>query len=163
MIPGLKPFPLEHSPKDFGNVKLRGIGRQEEKMQSSSLPYVTKCEQSFSPVYGRVVKHDHGLASYGHGEVVKEANHRVGINAFHCCEPMCMTTAVNHGEAVEPGSPPGWYVNVFLGEFPAVWYIRFLTDMGFISVIKVYGTFVPQPFKLLQLPKLVLEILRQCA
>ena len=33
--------------------------------------------------------------------------------------------------------------------------------MGFISVIKVYGTFVPQPFKLLQLPKLVLVELRR--
>ena len=33
--------------------------------------------------------------------------------------------------------------------------------MGFISVIKVYGTFAPQPFKLLQLPKLVLVELRR--
>ena len=161
IISRLKPFALEHTPKDFGYVKLRGIWREEEKMQPSSLPYVTKCEQSFSPVYRGVVKHDHGLSPDGHGEVVQKSDHCVGINAFPGCKPMGMTTPVNHGEAVEPCSPPGRYVNIFLGEFPAVWHVCFLTDMGFISVIKVYGTFVPQPFKLLQLPKLVLVELRR--
>ena len=130
-------------------------------MQPPLLPYVPKCEQSFGPVYGRIVKYDHGLAPDGHGEVVQKTDHRVGINAFPACEPMGMTTAVNHGEAVEPRSSLRRYVNVFFGKFPAVWHICFLTDMGFISVIKVYGTFVPQPFKLLQLPKLVLVELRR--
>ena len=161
IISRLKPFPLEHPPKNLGDVKLRRIWRQEEKMQPSLLPYVPKCEQSFGPVYGRIVKHDHGLAPDGHGEVVQKTDHRVGINAFPACEPMGMTTAVNHGEAVEPRSSLRRYVNVFFGKFPAVWHICFLTDMGFISVIKVYGTFVPQPFKLLQLPKLVLVELRR--
>lgn len=73
-------------------------------MQSSFLPYVPKCEQSFCSVYGRIVKHDYGLVPDGHGEIVLKTNHRVGINAFPCRAPMSMTTVVNHGEAVESRS-----------------------------------------------------------
>ena len=80
-------------------------------MQSSFLPYVPKCEQFFGSVYGRIVKHDYGLAPDVHGEVVQKTNHRVSINAFPSCEPIGMTTTVNHGEAVEPLSPLGRNIN----------------------------------------------------
>lgn len=161
IVSWLKPFSLEHPPKDFCYVELRGIRRQKEKMQPSPLPYATECEQSFSPVYGCVVKHDYGLAPDGHGEVVKERDHGVGIDAPPSREPMGMATSVNHGEAVEPGSVLGRDVNVFLGEFPTVRNIRFLTNMGFVPIIKVYGTVVPQAFKLLQLTQLMLVELRR--
>lgn len=134
----LEPFSLEHPPKNLSYVKLRGIRRQEEKIQSSFLPYVPKCEQFFGSVYGRIVKHDYGLAPDVHGEVVQKTNHRVSINAFPCCEPIGMTTTVNHGEAVEPRSPLGRNINVFLGKFPAVRHIRFLTNMRLVPIIKVY-------------------------
>ncbi len=152
----LKPFSLEHPPKNLGDVKLWRIRRHEEKMQSSFLPYVTKCEQSFCLVYGRIVKHDHGLALNGYGEVVKKTNHFVRIDASSGCTPMGMAMAVNHGEAVEPGPSLGRDINVFLGKFPAIRHIRLLTNMGFVPIIKVYGSVLPQPFKLLQLPQLIL-------
>ena len=68
IISRLKLFSLEYPLKCLGCVKLRGIGRQEEKTQPSFLPYATKCEPSFSPVCGGVVRHDHGLSP---GQYVK--------------------------------------------------------------------------------------------
>lgn len=69
--------------------------------------------------------------------------------------------AVNHGETVKPRSALGRDMNVFFGELPTAWHVCLLTNMGLISAIKVYGTFAPQPFKLLQLPKLVSVELRR--
>lgn len=159
---GLKPFPLEHTPKNLGDVKLWEIRRHEEKMQSYFLTYVSKHELSFSQVYGCVVKHDYGLALNGYGEVVKKTNHFVRIDASPSCEPMVMTMAVNHhGEAVEPGSSLRRNINVFLGKIPAIRHISLLTNMGFILIIKVYETVLPQPFNLLLLQQLILVELRR--
>lgn len=95
------------------------------------------------------------------GKIIEESDHGIRVNAFLCHEPVCPAMAVNHGETVKPRSALGRDMNVFFGELPTAWHVCLLTNMGLISAIKVYGTFAPQPFKLLQLPKLVSVELRR--
>lgn len=161
VIPWLQPFSLEHSPKNLGYVQMWGIWWQKENMQSSFLPQFAKCEQFLSPMYRSIVKYDDRLPVNAQRETVQEANHCISINAFRGCEPMHPAIAVNHGEAIESCATLGWNVNVLFGEFPSVWNVGILTEMGLVSVIKVYGAVVPQLFKLLQLPNLILVELRR--
>lgn len=39
IVRGLYPLPFEHSPESLRNIEMMGIRRQEEKIQSSFLPY----------------------------------------------------------------------------------------------------------------------------
>lgn len=161
VISRLKLFPLEHPPKYLGNVKMWRIRGKEEQVQSSLLPQLAQGEQFLCPMYRCVVKHDDGLTFNGHGEVVQIANNHLCINVFSCCEPIGSAMTVNHGEAVEPFATLRGDVNVFLGKFPAVWHIGFLAKMGLVSIIKINRTVLPQPFKLLQLPKFIVVELRR--
>lgn len=161
VVTRLKPFPFEHSPKHLSDVQMWRIWWQEEKVQTSFFPQRTQGEQLFRPVNGGVVKHYDRLALDGEREAVKKVNHPVGIYAFVCSKPMCPAMPIHHGEAVEPCAALRRYIDILFGKFPAVGHIRLLTNMGFISIVEVYLTFMPQLFKLLQLPKFVLVELRR--
>lgn len=161
VVTWLNPFSFKHSPKNLGDIELWGIWRKEEQVQPSLLPQSTKGEQLPCPVYWRIVKHDNRLLLDSQRETVKEADHSVCVNAVCSCEPVRPAVAVNHGEAVESRTTLGRNINVFLVELPSVRDISLLTKVGLVSIIKFYGTVMPQLFKLLQLPKLVLVELRR--
>lgn len=58
IVAWLNPFSFEHTPKDFGNIKVQRIWRQKDNMQSSLFSQFVQCKQSFSPVSRSIVKDD---------------------------------------------------------------------------------------------------------
>lgn len=144
VVTWLNPFSFEHSPKNLGNVELWRMRWNEELVQSSPFPQLTEREQFPCPMYRRIVKYNDSLPVNGQREIVKEADHCVCVNAACRREPACPTLAVNHGEAVEPRTSLRRDVNVFLVKLPSVRHTGILAKMGFVSVIKFYGTVMPQ-------------------
>lgn len=51
IVRGLYPLPFEHSPESLSNIEMRGIRRQEEKIQSSFLPDLSHFLHIFAPVH----------------------------------------------------------------------------------------------------------------
>lgn len=161
IITRLQPFAFEQTPKYLGDVEMRRIRRKKEDMHPALLPQWPKLKQFSGSMDRGVVEHNHGFSLNCKREVIQITDYRICINAVFCCKPGCATSAVNHGEAIHTFTTLRWDINIFLGKFPSVWNIGFFKKMGFISVVKVNSAVIPQLFKLLQLPKLILVELRQ--
>ena len=82
----LYPLPFDHSPnspKSLCNVEMRGIRKQEEKIKSPCLPYLSHFLHMLASVHFGIVKHDeHVLPPYCKGEHVKEISDALGCHAF---------------------------------------------------------------------------------
>lgn len=163
IVRGLYPLSFEHSPKSLCNVEMRGIRRQEEKIQSSFLPVLSHFFHISTPVYLGIVKYDKCVLPYCKGEPVKEISDTFGCHAFCGTEAVIPTVIVNHSPDVEPCAPVRRNGYVLSGELPAVWHVSFGTREATVSEIEINETVTILLFKLLQLLLLIsVELRRGC-
>ncbi len=163
IIRRLYPVPLEHSPKSFGNIEMRGIRRQEEKVKSTFLPYHSHFLHILASVYLGIVKHDERIFPYCKGEPVKEIRDAFGCHAFGGTKAMIPAAVINHSPDIEFCASIRWNGDIFTGELPAVWHISFGTSEASVSEIEIDKTFTVLLFKLLQLHLLIsVELRRGC-
>ncbi len=165
IIRRLYPLPLVHSPKSLGNVEMRGIRRQEEKVKSPYLSYLSHFLHILASVYFGVVKHDECVLPYCKGEPVNEIRYAFGCHAFGGTEAMIPAVVVNHSPDIESCAPGRWNGDVLTGKLPAVWHISFGTSTSEASVskIEVNKAFTTLTFKFLLLLLLIsVELRRGC-
>ena len=161
IVGGLNPFAFEDSPESLGNVKMRGIRRQEEKIKASFLPDSSHFHHKFTTMYLGIVKHNECSLFDGHGEFVKEVSHFFSRDTFSSTEPLVVAFVAYHTEDIEPFSLLGWNRNLLPWECPSIWDITLGTHMALIAEIKVYQIVVKLTHKLLQLLQLILIELRR--
>lgn len=163
IVRGLYPLPFEHSPENLRNVEMRGIRRQEEKIQISFLPDLSHFLHVFAPVYFGIVKYDECVLPYCKGEPVEEIRDKFGCHAFCGTESVISAVVVNHSPDVEPCAPVRRNGDVLSGELPAVWHVSLGTCKAPVSEIEINETVTVQLFKLLQLLLLIsVELRRWC-
>ena len=164
IIRRLYPLPLEHSPKSLGNVEMRGIRRQEEKVKSPFLPYFSHFLHILASVYFGVVKHDECVLPYCKGEPANEILYAFGCHAFGGTEAMIPAVVVNHSPDIESCATGRWNGDVLTGKLPAVWHISFGTSEASVSKIEVNKAFTILTSKLLPLLLLIsVELRRGCS
>ena len=74
------PFPFHHPPQSFGNIQMRGIGRQIEKKKSPFLPYWAHLFHLFTSMNGGVIKYNKCLFYEPEGKAIEKADNLPGIN-----------------------------------------------------------------------------------
>lgn len=159
----LYPLPFELSPKSLRNVEMRGIRRQEEKVKSPFLPYLSHFLHMLASVHFGIVKHYERVLPYCKGEPVNEIRDAFGCHAFGGTEAMVLAVVVNHSPDIEPCAPVRWNGDVFIGKLPAVRHISFGTCEAPVSKIEINKTFTVLLLTLLQLLLLLsVELRRGC-
>lgn len=163
IIRGLYPLTLEHSPESLRNVEMRGIRRQEEKVQSPFLPDLSHFLHIFAAMYLGIVKHDECVLPYCKGEPVKEIRDALGCHAIGGAEAVVVTVIVNHSPDIESCASVRGNGDVLSGELPSVWHVSFCTSEAPVSEIEIDEAFTVLLFKLLQLLLLIsVELRRGC-
>lgn len=163
IIRRLDPLLLKHSPKGLGNVQMRGIRRQEEKVKTPFLPNLSHFPHIFASVNLCVVKHNECVLSYYKGEPVKEICDSFGSHAFGGTETVIAAVVVNHSPDIEPCASVRGNGDVFPRKLPAVWHIPFGTGEASIHEIEVNKAVTVLLFELLQLLLLIsVELRRGC-
>lgn len=157
----LNPFAFEDSPESLGNVKMRRIRWQEEKVKASFLPNPAHIHHKLTTMYSGIVKHNECLLFEGHGESVKEVSHFFSRNTFCSAESLIVAVIAYHTEDIESLPLLGWDRNFLPWECPAIGDITLGADMALIAEIKVYQFVVKLTHKLLQLLQLILIELRR--
>lgn len=117
---------------------MRRVRRQEKQEQAPVFPCLTLRHDLAVTVYGRVVKHDDGLARNPQGEVVHESDEPVGVDALRGVKPVIDVVPARHAEDVQPPGLLAWYVHVLITEFPTVWHVPLCADMALIGKEQVY-------------------------
>lgn len=159
----LDPLTLEHSPKSLGNVQMRGIRRQEEKVKAPFLPNLSHFLHVFASVNLGIVKHDECVLPYCKGEPVKEIRDPFGCHALGGAETMVSAVVVNHSPDIEPCSSVRGNGDVLSGELPAVWHVPLGTSEASVSEIEIDKTVTVLLFRLLQFLLLIsVELRRGC-
>lgn len=156
-----EPFAFEYSPQSLSNIQVRTIWRQEKEEQSSFLPNRSEFGNEFSPMDTCIVKNDKCILLDLEGKSVKKVCDLVGCNAFGGREAFITVITVNHSKNVEPIASLGRYIDIFIGELPAVRHISLSADMALITVIKVYESIICLSFEFLQLLGLIRIELRR--
>lgn len=163
IICGLYPLPLEYSPKSLGNVEMRRIRRQEEKVKSPLLPNLSHFLHILASMYLGIVKHDECVPLYCKREPVKEIRDAFGCHAFGRTEAMIPTFVVNHSPDIEPCASVRRNGDVFSWKLPSIWHVSFSTSEASVSKIEVDKAVTVLLFKLLQLLLLIsVELRRGC-
>ena len=91
----LNPFAFEDSPKSLGNVKMRRIWRQEEKIKASFLPNPAHFHHKLTAMYSGIIKHNECLLFDGHGESIKEVSHFLSRDTFSSAESLIVAVIVH--------------------------------------------------------------------
>lgn len=157
----LNPFAFKDSPKCLGNVKMRRIRRQEEKIKSSLFPYTAHFHHVFTTMYSGVIEHNKRFLPNSHGESVKEVGHFFSRDTLGRAESLVIAFVAEHAENIKSFLLLRRNADVLPRECPSIGNITFGTHMAFISKIKVYQPAVELMHKLLQLLQLILIELRR--
>lgn len=156
-----EPFTFEYAPQRFGDVEMWAIWRQEEKEQSSFLPYRSEFSDEFPAMNAGIVKDNKSVFFNTKRKSVEKVHNFVRSNALLRGKALMAVVPVNHSEDIEPMRPLGRDEGILTAELPAVRHVSFGTDMALVSKVKVYESFFCLCFEFLQLLGLVRVELRR--
>lgn len=161
IVPRSKPFTFEYAPQRLGYVEMRAVWRQEEKEQSTFLPYRPEFCDELPSMNTGVVKDNKSVFFNTEGKSVEKVRNLVRSDALLSGKALIAIVPVDHSEDIEPMCPLGRDEDILTAELPAVRHIPLSTDMALIGKIKVYEFVFCLYFEFLQLLGLVRIELRR--
>lgn len=156
-----EPFTFEYAPQRFCYVEMRAVWRQEEKGQSTFLPYRSEFSDEFPAVNAGVVKNKKSVFFNTEGKSVEKVRNLVRSNTLLSEKALIAVIPVNHSEDIEPMRPLGRDEDILTAELPAVKHISFSIDMTLIGKVDVYEFISCLYFEFLQFLGLVRIELRR--
>ena len=157
----LYPLAFQNSPKRFRDVKMRGVWREMEYLESPFFPSLNTGLYLAALVDGGVVKDYHSLLRDAERKVVHKFDESVGVYVLLGGETVINAVAVNHSEDIEPSAFVNGDAEILIPEFPCIRHISFGAYVAFITVIEINETGFPLTFKLLQKFLLISVLLRR--
>jgi len=155
------PFSFHHPPQGFGNIQMRGIGRQIEKKKSPFFPYWTHFFHLFTSMNSGVIKYNKCLFYESEGKAIEKADNLPAINRLIGRKSFKMIISAGHSEDIKSFGSPGRNIKILPCKLPAIRNISFCADMGFIAIEKANFSLAVKPFKFLQLLCFILIELRR--
>lgn len=134
---------------------MRAVWRQEEKEQSSFLPYRSEFSNELPAVNAGIVKDNKSVFFNAKGKSVEKVCDLVHGNALLSEKAFIAVVPVNHSEDIESMRPLGRDEDILTAELPAVRHVPFGADMTLVGKVKVYESVLCLYFEFLQLLGLI--------
>lgn len=148
----VEPFLFHYSPKCFNYIQ---VWRIRQNIEQEKLFFFQNGAHQPDPC-ANIIKHNERLFSNQKRITAKETHNILCVNGIGRTKFFKTVFLINHSENVEPLCSFRRYKYLFFRKLPSERYIAFCTDMGFVTIIKVYFPLFIKYFKFLQLFGLVL-------